>query len=92
MSKPNHNRSQAPVAPKPVSAAPVATPAPVALEAAQAPAPVAAAPVADEPKVFRIRITKGAHREGGKDYLPGDIIPSKTDLVKRFGTERFEYV
>lgn len=43
-------------------------------------------------KTFKIKVLRGAHREGGKTYTKTDgVFESKSDLVARFGTEKFAY-
>lgn len=45
-------------------------------------------------KTYRVRVLRGVHMEEGKTYgkgMPdGDVVNSRTDLVGRFGTEKFE--
>lgn len=43
-------------------------------------------------KRYKVRVLRGVHMEQGKTYSVGDIVESETDLVGRFGTEKFESV
>lgn len=41
---------------------------------------------------WRVKVLRGIHMEGGRTYKTGEIVNSRTDLVGRFGTEKFESV
>lgn len=39
---------------------------------------------------YKVKILRGTHAEGGQIYKAGDVFESRSDLVGRFGTEKFE--
>ena len=43
----------------------------------------------DTGRRYRVKVLRGIHMEGGRTYNKGDIVESTTDLVGRFGTEKF---